>query len=143
VNLGEMSTKKRDRWADDSDDEVAKPAKPAKQKEGKSKKKGIKEATALSVPPVLSDSAREHVEVGKPCHIPLLHGCRSVEVYERLNHIDEGTYGVVFRARDKETGEICAVKQVWQLLWDLPVLFLTASWGIHHVSGQIEHYCNH
>mmetsp|Transcript_40830 Transcript_40830/g.66201 ORF Transcript_40830/g.66201 Transcript_40830/m.66201 type:complete len:499 (+) Transcript_40830:82-1578(+) len=38
--------------------------------------------------------------------------CRSVDCFERLNRIDEGTYGVVYRARDKETGEIVALKKV-------------------------------
>lgn len=38
--------------------------------------------------------------------------CRSVECYERLNFIDEGTYGRVFRARDRETGRVYALKQV-------------------------------
>ncbi|PXF50019.1 Cyclin-dependent kinase 11B [Gracilariopsis chorda] len=38
--------------------------------------------------------------------------CRSVECYERLNFIDEGTYGRVFRARDIQTGQIYALKQV-------------------------------
>lgn len=37
--------------------------------------------------------------------------CRSVECYERLNYIDEGTYGRVFRARDSETGAVYALKQ--------------------------------
>eukprot|EP00299_Pterocystis_sp_00344_P012501 c6008_g1_i2.p1 GENE.c6008_g1_i2~~c6008_g1_i2.p1 ORF type:complete len:381 (+),score=75.10 c6008_g1_i2:480-1622(+) len=41
-----------------------------------------------------------------------LNGCRSVDCFERLNHIDEGTYGVVFRARDPATGEIVALKQL-------------------------------
>jgi cell division cycle 2-like len=40
------------------------------------------------------------------------HGCRSVDCYERLNFIDEGTYGRVFRARDISTGEVYALKQV-------------------------------
>lgn len=40
-------------------------------------------------------------------------GCRRVEaVYERLNTIDEGTYGVVHRARNKKTGEVVALKKV-------------------------------
>lgn len=30
-------------------------------------------------------------------HNPLYHGCRSVDEYIRLNFIDQGTYGVVFR----------------------------------------------
>lgn len=40
--------------------------------------------------------------------------CRSVDCYERLNFIDEGTYGLVFRARDVETHRIYALKQVKQ-----------------------------
>ncbi|CDF34307.1 Cyclin-dependent kinase, CDK [Chondrus crispus] len=39
-------------------------------------------------------------------------GCRSVDNYERLNFIDEGAYGLVFRARDRVTGRIYALKQV-------------------------------
>ncbi|KAG2494355.1 hypothetical protein HYH03_007412 [Edaphochlamys debaryana] len=38
--------------------------------------------------------------------------CRSVDEYERLNRISEGTYGVVFRARCKKTGRICALKKI-------------------------------
>ena len=32
--------------------------------------------------------------------------------YERLNQIEEGSYGVVFRARDKQTGDIVALKKL-------------------------------
>ncbi|CAE7526458.1 CDKG-2, partial [Symbiodinium microadriaticum] len=45
-------------------------------------------------------------------HIPLFHGCRSVDVYRRLNFIDQGTYGMVFRAECLDTGEQVALKQV-------------------------------
>lgn len=38
--------------------------------------------------------------------------CRSVEEFERLNRISEGTYGVVYRAREKSTGRIVALKKV-------------------------------
>lgn len=53
----------------------------------------------------------------EPVHPPqrsfnMLHGCRSVDEFERLNRIDEGTYGIVFRAKDKKTGEILALKKV-------------------------------
>lgn len=47
-----------------------------------------------------------------PRHHPLFHGCRSIEEYERLNFIDQGTYGFVFKARDKKTREVFAIKQV-------------------------------
>ena len=42
----------------------------------------------------------------------MLQGYRSVDELERLNKIDEGTYGVVYRAREKKTGEIVALKKV-------------------------------
>ncbi|KAG6601585.1 Cyclin-dependent kinase G-2, partial [Cucurbita argyrosperma subsp. sororia] len=44
--------------------------------------------------------------------VNMLQGCRSVDEFERLNKIDEGTYGVVYRARDKKSGEIVALKKV-------------------------------
>ncbi|KAK1294341.1 Cyclin-dependent kinase G-2 [Acorus calamus] len=44
--------------------------------------------------------------------INMLQGCRSVFEFEKLNKIDEGTYGVVFRAKDKKSGEIVALKKV-------------------------------
>uniref|UniRef100_A0A5B7C2U0 cyclin-dependent kinase n=1 Tax=Davidia involucrata TaxID=16924 RepID=A0A5B7C2U0_DAVIN len=44
--------------------------------------------------------------------INMLQGCRSVFEYEKLNKINEGTYGVVYRARDKKTGQFVALKKV-------------------------------
>ncbi|KAI3642581.1 hypothetical protein MP228_012136 [Amoeboaphelidium protococcarum] len=38
--------------------------------------------------------------------------CVSVERYEKLNKIGEGTYGVVHRARDRETGRVVALKKI-------------------------------
>ncbi|KAF3785349.1 hypothetical protein EJ110_NYTH28198 [Nymphaea thermarum] len=38
--------------------------------------------------------------------------CRSVDEFERLNRIDEGTYGVVYRAKNKKTGKIVVLKKV-------------------------------
>ena len=49
-----------------------------------------------------SPSPPPHEEV---LYLPALMGCRSVECYEWLNRIEEGTYGVVFRARDIRTSE--------------------------------------
>lgn len=50
--------------------------------------------------------------VPPPRSVNMLQGCRSVDEFERLNKIDEGTYGVVYRARDKKTGEVVALKKV-------------------------------
>ena len=38
--------------------------------------------------------------------------CRNVDIFEKLNHIEEGTYGIVYRAREKATGEIVALKKL-------------------------------
>lgn len=43
---------------------------------------------------------------------PPIQSARSVYAYERLNQIEEGTYGVVFRGRDKSTGDIVALKKL-------------------------------
>lgn len=47
-----------------------------------------------------------------PIYLPSILGCRSVEEFHCLNRIEEGTYGVVYRARDKKTNEIVALKRL-------------------------------
>jgi len=43
---------------------------------------------------------------------PPIQTSRSVYSYERLNQIEEGSYGIVFRAKDKQTGEVVALKKL-------------------------------
>ncbi|KAK6097821.1 Cyclin-dependent kinase 11B [Batrachochytrium dendrobatidis] len=43
---------------------------------------------------------------------PFFQGCRNVDLYEKLNRIEEGSYGIVYRARDRQTGEIVALKKL-------------------------------
>ncbi len=38
--------------------------------------------------------------------------CRNVDEYDRLNEIEEGSYGLVSRAREKATGTIVALKKL-------------------------------
>jgi cell division cycle 2-like len=47
-----------------------------------------------------------------PLEPPAIVGCRSVDIYEKLNHIEEGSYGIVYRAKDTETGDIVALKKL-------------------------------
>lgn len=42
----------------------------------------------------------------------LMQSCRRVHEYERLNKISEGSYGVVYRAKHKTTGDIVALKKI-------------------------------
>jgi cell division cycle 2-like protein len=43
---------------------------------------------------------------------PAWQPCRSVERFDRLNPIEEGSYGYVSRAKDETTGEIVAIKKL-------------------------------
>ncbi|ORY26512.1 putative cell division cycle 2, partial [Naematelia encephala] len=54
---------------------------------------------------------RSHLAPPRSAHPPIV-SCRSVYNYTRLNHIEEGTYGVVFRARCNDTGGIYALKKL-------------------------------
>jgi cell division cycle 2-like protein len=65
-------------------------------------------ASTSQLPPVRTGSI--HVPP-RTAHPPLT-SSRSVYNYERLNQIEEGSYGIVFRARDKETGDIVALKKL-------------------------------
>jgi serine/threonine protein kinase len=51
--------------------------------------------------------------------------CRDVDEFEKLNRIGEGTYGTVYRARDKKSGEIVALKRV--------ILHNESQDGVYHI----------
>nr|KYP52963.1 Cyclin-dependent kinase G-2 [Cajanus cajan] len=80
------------------------------------------------------DDGRETPEPPAPPQrtVNMLQGCRSVDEFERLNKIDEGTYGVVYRARDKKTGEIVALKKVkMEKEKEEGVKYLHDNWVLH------------
>lgn len=90
---------KKSRWMSDEDEqEVKKEHKKRKQDKTKSEK-----------PPERQNVVRS---VRSEVVYPYLRECRHVDSYERLNHIEEGSYGIVFRAKDKETGDIVALKKL-------------------------------
>jgi cell division cycle 2-like len=75
------------------------------------------DASGVSEPPsrTYTPSKRRRISTPErifPLEPPEITGCRSVENYEKLNHIDEGSYGVVYRARDKQSGDIVALKRL-------------------------------
>ncbi|KAK7265575.1 hypothetical protein RJT34_33196 [Clitoria ternatea] len=67
----------------------------------------------------VSDSSSDSDEIGVSTYaqrnINMLQSCRSVCEFEMIKKINEGTYGVVYKARDKKTGEIVALKKVKML----------------------------
>jgi cell division cycle 2-like protein len=47
-----------------------------------------------------------------PTYYPGISGCRTVDEFKILNRIDEGTFGVVYRAMEAQTDEIVALKRL-------------------------------
>ncbi|VDK56213.1 unnamed protein product [Anisakis simplex] len=47
-----------------------------------------------------------------PVYYPGISGCRNVAEFECLNRIEEGTFGVVYRAKEKKTDEVVALKRL-------------------------------
>uniref|UniRef100_K3WGI5 Cyclin-dependent kinase 2 homolog n=1 Tax=Globisporangium ultimum (strain ATCC 200006 / CBS 805.95 / DAOM BR144) TaxID=431595 RepID=K3WGI5_GLOUD len=129
---------KRNRWDSDSDSDADGSARRRAQEKRARAEKGEKKGARASfskarlssvrdeservfkeATPVGSRNAPERAKTQKQLTATLpqqhnfyLHGCRSVDNYARIGKIDEGTYGVVSKARDKVTGDIVALKQV-------------------------------
>jgi cell division cycle 2-like protein len=118
--------KKRHRWRDEEDDALLsgwRKQEKERKKKAKLEKKGkgsnSEHATASANSGVTKSYLEEKVvEIDLSssglCRFkaPEVRSCRSVENYERLNHIEEGAYGVVFRGRDMSTGDIVALKKL-------------------------------
>ncbi|KAJ2327850.1 hypothetical protein IWW51_001515 [Coemansia sp. RSA 2702] len=117
---------KKSRWEvdDDGDDLSKRPAahkKPAPRKRPAPHKRKHSEAEETSEPnkPSEPNRASEPNKANRllPTHLaqdyPCLSSCRRLsDCYERLNKIEEGTYGIVYRARDLRSNETVALKQL-------------------------------
>ncbi|KYB25277.1 cdk10/11-like protein [Tribolium castaneum] len=58
------------------------------------------------------EESKPKIDEDLPPYYPAVQGCRSVEEFQCLNRIEEGTYGVVYRAKDKRTEDIVALKRL-------------------------------
>ncbi|KAJ4486323.1 Pkinase-domain-containing protein [Lentinula aciculospora] len=105
-------SRKRSRWqnSDDNDHEedqqlIINPAK---------RRIKLKQPASSAAPPnrQIPKYPVHSVYVPPRTYHPPITPSRSVYSYERLNQIEEGTYGVVFRAKDKQTGDIVALKKL-------------------------------
>ena len=77
--------------------------------------------TTATTPTISNDDNKEDIQgdTSSPAeqeppllYKSLINGCRSVDEYQRISFIDQGTYGMVFRAKCKSTGVIYALKKV-------------------------------
>lgn len=112
-------TKKRSRWHVDEG-----PPSPTLSQKAPTKKRVKSQTPKDASPPASAPPSSRQASVEllrrpthsiyvppRTLHPPILPS-RSVYCYERLNSIEEGSYGVVFRARDKHTGDIVALKKL-------------------------------
>ncbi|TGZ83924.1 Pkinase-domain-containing protein [Ascodesmis nigricans] len=121
------------RWADTAEDrehaqrlKAEKAARKAAKEEARRRREAAaappptpptkKRRTNPSSPSASSNSATttSTTATSKPLRFPApeIAACRHVDTYEPLNRIEEGSYGIVSRARDTETGEIVALKRL-------------------------------
>ncbi|KAM3719561.1 Cyclin-dependent kinase [Dirofilaria immitis] len=60
----------------------------------------------------LEEEQQKRLITKLPVYYPGINGCRNVAEFECLNRIEEGTFGVVYRAKEKKTDEIVALKRL-------------------------------
>jgi cell division cycle 2-like protein len=122
--------KKRSRWDSPEQEDVVVTTKPKRDKKADTTQSTVahvsnmKSTASSSSSCVVNDVEANNQEgedklestiattTSSTTYSPLLYGCRSVENYQRLNFIDQGTYGIVFKAQCRQTGKVVALKQV-------------------------------
>ncbi|KAF8167948.1 Pkinase-domain-containing protein [Crassisporium funariophilum] len=108
-------SKKRSKWDEDEEYQDQPAQVPHSKRRVKHKVARVTEepTTSQPLPPTLMNMRPTHsVYVPHRTRHPPIQPSRSVYSYERLNQIEEGSYGVVYRARDKQTGDIVALKKL-------------------------------
>lgn len=80
------------------------------QKRKKNESGSVEELNSVEITHTSLDTTENKEEL--PPYLPAIMGCRSVGEFQCLNKIEEGTYGVVYRAQDKRTDEIVALKRL-------------------------------
>ena len=61
---------------------------------------------------IISKSQESVPEQSKFDYNPSIYGCRSIDQYQRISFISQGTYGLVYKAKCLKTNDIVAIKEV-------------------------------
>lgn len=134
-----MFNKAKSRWANDEEDaEWENQRKREKEEKKKAKAEKLRKAALADNPPPPAIDPPEPAATNEPSPkrrrltpipdvvtpddssslkllrfpAPRWSPCRHVDNFEKLNHIEEGSYGWVSRARETATGEIVALKKL-------------------------------
>lgn len=125
-----MSSKPTSKWSTNDDDEAEAAAQRKKEKEEKRRlkeEKARKAAVAAAATPnddperpskrqrILEDESDQSPDEGANLlqfQTRRFGPCGHVDQFELLNNIEEGSYGLVSRARRKDTGHIVALKRL-------------------------------
>lgn len=113
-------SRRRSKWDEEDPDaeEIRRRQQSLKRRVKPARSAHARDASQLHVDPSPSQRPRPSHPTTHSAFAPLrnyhppIRPSRSVYCYERLNQIEEGSYGVVFRARDKQTGDIVALKKL-------------------------------
>lgn len=113
-------SRRRSKWDEDDPDaeETQRRQQSLKRRIKLARSERPRDASQMPVDPSPSQRSRPSHPSAHSAFVPLrnshppIRPSRSVYSYERLNQIEEGSYGIVFRARDKETGDIVALKKL-------------------------------
>lgn len=113
------SSRKRSKWEEDEEQDELPIIIPQPKRRVKQKSSRVAEPSLPHPEPQQSPMPSRQIQrpqrsafVPPRTYHPPIQPSRSVYSYERLNQIEEGSYGVVFRARDKQTGDIVALKKL-------------------------------
>ena len=110
--LGSSSPpRKRSKWDQTVDEEQTVTSSPQPSLTKRRTKQKAARSTSESLTPTPRQQSHSVFVPPRTHHPPILPS-RSVYCYERLNQIEEGSYGIVFRAREKSTGDIVALKKL-------------------------------
>ena len=102
---GEEVAPTRSRFDDPDDDDRHEEHRKRSRRHSSSTPASSSSKSALTPPPAAPRPPSPVEEKPRlPNYYPAIQGCRRVDEYKCLNRIEEGTYGVVFRAKDIKTG---------------------------------------
>ena len=113
-------SRKRSRWDNGEEEDIPTHPSPKRVPKPKYSKVSNSNRSSVSSQPTQQPKPRPTQSTSKlhsiwvpprTCHPPIFLA-RSVFTYERPNQIEEGSYGVVFRARDTQTRDIVALKKL-------------------------------